>query len=388
MDENGVAAIEELVRVVEPPLRYLASAAPKRLAVNALPSARILDLIDRAAAKNDRHAALERLRAVFTDFPLDDPERRRRRAAEGLREVAELRVRARAAEPAPSPRTPPPSSYRASEGPLGAALEQLSASAQFVKGVGPKRAEQMARLGLATAEDVLFHLPFRYEDRRSMTPVAKLVPGSEATVAVEIVAVGAARGGYRRRRILEAKAGDQSGVLTLTWFHQTQYFATKLKVGMRVVLHGKVGGSAARPQMIHPEIEVLEGEDDELGRIVPVYEKPTEMSVGVMRKIVRAALAELGDSVPSVLPAEVAARHALIDLGQALAALHEPVSDADVAALNEKRSAAHRSVVFDELFFLELGMMLRKHSLGEEPGIAFRPPGELARRLRRSLPFT
>jgi ATP-dependent DNA helicase RecG len=388
MDENGAAAIEELFRVVEPPLRYLASATPKRLAANALPTARILALIDRVATgEHDQRAALARLRAVFTDFPLDDPERRKQRAVEGLREVSQLRIRPREGQVPPPGGSSGPLEYRRSEGPIGSALEKLSASAQFVKGVGPKRAEQLARRRLVTAEDILFHLPFRYEDRRSMTSIAKLVPGSEATVAAEIAAIGTARGGYGRRRILEAKASDESGVLTLTWFHQTQYFATKLKVGMRVVLHGKVATSSGRRQMIHPEIEVLEGEEDELGRVVPIYEKPMELSVGVMRKIVHAARAELGDAVPSVLPADIPARHRLIDLPQALEALHEPASDADVAALNEKRSTAHRSLVFDELFFLELGMMLRKHSLSEEAGIAFRPSGELARRLRESLSF-
>src|SRR5205823_4944536 len=215
------------------------------------------------------------------------------------------------------------------------------------------------------------HLPFRYEDRRSLTPVAQLLPGTEATVAAEIVAIGTSYAGRRRRRILEAKASDGTAVLTLTWFHQTTYFAQKLKIGTRVVLHGKLETGRGRRQMIHPEVDVLEGVEDELGRVVPIYEKPTEMSVGAMRKIVHAARAEIGERLPSVLPADVASRRRLVDLAAAFADVHEPGRDADVAPLNQGRSEAHRSIVFDELFFLELGMMLRKHSIVEEPGIAF-----------------
>ena len=212
-------------------------------------------------------------------------------------------------------------------------LALLSAPAQFLKGVGPKRAAELARFGIATVEDVLYHLPFRYEDRRSLTPIAQLVPGQQATVAAEIIAAGTSYAGRRRRRILEAKASDGGAVLTLTWFHQTAYFAAKLKVGTRVVLHGKLEMGHGRRQMIHPEVEVLEGAEDELGRVVPIYEKPTEMSVGAMRKIVGAARAEIGARLPSVLPRPVVARHRLIDLAAAFRELHEPPRAADFEAL-------------------------------------------------------
>ncbi len=378
MPAKSTSPIEELLRAVESPLRYLAEAAPKRLAPNALPTARIVALIDQAeAAEPGFREPLLRLREIFADFPLDDEELRRHRAAAGLEQAARLRSSA----PQPGPR------YELTEGPIGPLLERLSAPAQFLKGIGPRRAEQLARLGLATFEDLLYHLPFRYEDRRELRRIAELRLGEEATTVVEIAAAGEGRAGRARRRIFEAKATDGSGVLTLTWFHQVAYFAAKLKPGARVVVHGRLELGYGRRQMIHPEIDVLAGEEDELGRIVPVYEKPTEMSVGAMRKIVRAALAEVGDRVPSVVPAAVAERRQLVDLATALREAHEPGREADVRALDEKRSRAHRSIVFDELFFLGLGMMLRKSQIAEEPGIAFRPKGALAARLRASLPF-
>ena len=371
------SAIEELLRVVEPPLRYLSTARPRRLAANALPTQQILALIDRAVAEGrvDR-AALGRLRDLFANFPVDAEDARHRRAEEGLREVERLKH-------------PPAETivYAATSADVAPALTLLASPVQFLKGVGPKRAEQLARFGIETIEDLLYHLPFRYEDRRSLTSIARLVPGTEATVAAEIVAAGTAQAGRRRRRIFEAKASDGGGVLTLTWFHQTAYFAQKLKIGVRVVVHGKVETGYGRRQMIHPEVEILEGEEGELGGIVSIYEKPSEMSVGAMRKIVAAARSEVGERVPSVLPARVAEKQRLTGLAGAFRDVHEPGRDADVTALDEKRSPAHRSIVFDELFFLELGMLLRRHAIAEEAGIAFRPVGDLARRLRAALPF-
>ena len=392
---SDTTALAELLRVVEPPLRYLATARPKRLAVNALPTARILDLIDRAAAESGTNrTALSGLRALFIDFPLDVEHERHRRATEGLREVERLKqVSESPASPALAPADPllVTPVYLASGGDVSPALAFLAQSVQYVKGVGPRRAEQLAKFGIASIEDLLYHLPFRYEDRRQVTPIAKAVPGTEITAVAEIVASGTTFAGRRRRRILEAKASDGTGILTLTWFNQTGYFADKLKAGTRVVLHGKLETGYNRRQIIHPEIELLEGteeeQNEELGRIVPVYAKPTDMSVGAMRKIVAWARAETGERLPSVLPPEIASRHRLVDLAAAFAAVHEPARDADVTALNEKRSEPHRAIVFDELFYLGLGMALRKRAVIEEPGIAFRPSGELVRKLVDRLPF-
>src|SRR5207247_1284677 len=156
MDARSVSAVDQLLRIVEPPLRYLATAHPKRLAPNALPTARILELIERAAeeGRSDR-GALERLRALVADFPLDAEDARHRRAAEALRELERLK------QPAA-----PATVYSATGGDPGPALVLLAASAQFVKGVGPKRAAEPARFGVATGEAALDHPPLRSQDPR------------------------------------------------------------------------------------------------------------------------------------------------------------------------------------------------------------------------------
>ena len=380
-------AIHDLLAAAEGPLRYLATADPLRLARNALPVPHLVGLIERAL-RDDAEGRLEgplgRLRTVLEDLPLDLETERKARAREGLEEIARVREVLGGATSAESLS---PARYRRSDQGIGPTLELLSRPVQFVKGVGPRRAAELARFGLGSLEDLLYHLPFRYEDRRELRPIAGLHPGEEATCVATLGAVREKRVGRGRRRILEGFASDGTGVLALTWFNRIQWFTSRLATGQRVVLHGKVEGGFGRRQMVHPEVEILDGDESELGRIVPIYEKPTEITVGVMRKIVHAALADVGDRIPSVLPAEVVERQRLVDLATALRAVHEPGTDADTDALAGARSSAHRSIVFDELFFLQLGMLLRRHATAVEPGISFRPAGELERRLRASLPF-
>ncbi|MGH7823355.1 MAG: ATP-dependent DNA helicase RecG [Candidatus Binatia bacterium] len=380
-------AIHDLFAAAEPPLRYLATASPRRLAPNALPLAHLVDLVDRSLAESGDERLrepLSRLRALFEGFPLDETDLRKGRAQEGLREIERLKGLAQGGEDRSGKRR---LAYRRTSGPTGPALELLARPAQFVKGVGPRRAEQLARLGLETVEDVLYHLPFRYEDRRRLVPIAELRAGEPATCVAEIVALGEKRVGRQGRRMLEGLASDASGVLSLAWFHRIPYFAARLKRGQRVVLHGRVETGYGRRRMVHPEIEILEGEEGELGRVVPVYEKPTDMTVGAMRKVVHATLDELGDRIPSVLPPEVASRQGLEDLAAAMREVHAPGGDFSVEEWNVGASAAHRSIVFDELFFLQLGMLMRRRAVAEEPGISFRPGGGLERRLRAALPF-
>jgi ATP-dependent DNA helicase RecG len=292
----------------------------------------------------------------------------------------------RAADPSP-PRT----AYRPTEGSLAELLAALAAPVTTVPGVGPKRGEELERFGLRTVEDLLYHLPFRYEDRRALRPLGELGPGEDATAIGTVAKVREAGAGRRGRRVLEVWLRDADALLVLVWFHQIGWFARRFREGQRLLVHGRVelplGGGPRR--IIHPEVEELAADEDPaaLARIVPVYEKPTAMHAGAMRRLVQGAAARLAERVPSVLPPGVAARHALTDLGRALQAVHAPAPEADLAGLNEARSTAHRSLVFDELFFLQLGLALRRSAAGQEPGTAFPPSRRLAPALRASLPY-
>ncbi len=262
----------------------------------------------------------------------------------------------------------------------------LKKPVQFVKGVGPRRAEQLARLGIATVEDLLYHIPFRYQDRRQISKIRDLAIGTEGATVGQLVRMERRFMARSRRWVLEGVVRDETGFLFLLWYHQHRYFEQRYRLGQRVLLYGKVElGLKGGKWMIHPDIELVE-EEEETARILPIYNKTTEMTVAAMRRLVHGAVAEYVTLVPNGVPAEISERLGLMDLSAALRYLHMPPLDADVAALNSATSQAHRTVVFDELFYLQLGMTLRRRSLVKEEGFSI-VPGPLVKRLYDVLPF-
>jgi ATP-dependent DNA helicase RecG len=280
-----------------------------------------------------------------------------------------------------------PSRYAATHTDPRTAHEQLQRTVQFVRGVGPRRAELFRRFGIQTIEDLLYHLPFRYDDRRSVRRIGEVGPGDEVTIIGELAALDERRVGRARRRILEGVLRDETGLLSLTWYHHMTYFQHRYRVGQRLRVHGKVERPAGTaPRIVHPEVELA---TEETGQgILPVYNKPTTMTVAAMRKLVQQVATEFAALVPSAIPEAVATRAGIVDLPTALRDVHLPAPAANVAALNRFATTAHRSLVFDELFFLQLGMLLRRRAIGQEAGTAQTARGDLLERLRASLPFT
>ncbi len=262
----------------------------------------------------------------------------------------------------------------------------LKKPVQYVKGVGPKRAEQLARLGIATVEDLLYHIPFRYQDRREIRKIADLIGGEEGATVGQLVRMGRRFVTRSRRWVLEGVARDETGFLFLRWYNQHRYFEQKYQLGQRVLLFGKVEmGLKGGKWMIHPDMELVEEEED-TARILAIYNKTTEMTVGSMRRLVHGAVNEYVALVPNGAPPEIATRLGLMELSAALRALHQPTLEVDVTALNNAASLAHRTVVFDELFFLQLGMALRRRNIVKEDGLSI-VPGPLVRQVHDVLPF-
>src|SRR5207244_3697793 len=186
-----------------------------------------------------RLAGLERILAALREGSAREQEQLLRRAHALLPTLREA-----AAAP------PPWGEYRPSPAPVGTALAALAQPAQAVRGIGPQRAAELARFGLATVEDLLYHLPFRYEDRRALQPLGQLHVGEEATAVGEVARVREARAGRRGRHVLEVVLRDGDGLLLLVWFHQIPYFSRRLREGQRLVVHGRVEpplGGGPRP---------------------------------------------------------------------------------------------------------------------------------------------
>ena len=270
----------------------------------------------------------------------------------------------------------------------------LSTPVTYVKGVGPQRAKHLEAKGLLTAADLLTYAPFRYEDRSNVKPVEQLAPGEMATVLATVRAAHLPRFRRRNLRMLEVVFTDPGGGRLIgKWFH-AGHLEKVLEPGLRVALYGKVDFDpyAREMSMLHPEIEVLRGGEDEgddalhTGRIVPVYEAAGKVNTRAFRMILKTLLDRLPE-LADALPAHLRRRLKLPDLTTALRELHFPSPGADLRALNAFRSTAQIRLIFEEFFWLETGMALRRGQARLEPGIAFNLTDRARQQVLRMLPF-
>jgi ATP-dependent DNA helicase RecG len=266
----------------------------------------------------------------------------------------------------------------------------LASPVQFVKGVGPGRAAALEKAGIATAEDLLLHLPMRYEDRAHFTRIADLVPGERATIAAKVLLVAARQA--RRMPILEARVEDDSGQIKVIWFNQP-YLARVIERGKRLVLHGpvEIDRMTGRISLHSPQHEVLdEGEAAgvHMGRIVPVYEKVGPLTSRMLRRILSDLLAVLPEELPDPLPEAARAQLGVVGRARALREVHEPLPEADVAALNAFRSPAHLRLILEEFFLFQAGLALRRRRVRAAPKrVRFAVTDSTREAVKRILPF-
>ncbi|MBV9613505.1 MAG: ATP-dependent DNA helicase RecG, partial [Acidobacteriaceae bacterium] len=222
---------------------------------------------------------------------------------------------------------------------------ELTTPLQYVKGIGPARAEMLAAKGLQTVADLLYYAPFRYEDRRNIKPISQLAPGEKAVVLAQVSSGKLTK--FRRTgpALFEATLRDGSGAhLHARWFHGER-FADTLVAGARLALFGKVEldhGHGNR-LMVQPEIEILPEEDPEemlhTGRIVAVYEAAGKISTRVFRTLLDRVLKD-APMPEDAVPESVRQRVGLPDLASAIRETHAPAQEADLRLLNEFRTPA------------------------------------------------
>jgi ATP-dependent DNA helicase RecG len=239
----------------------------------------------------------------------------------------------------------------------------LSTPLQFLKGVGPRKGADLKRVGLHSVEDLLYRLPFRYEDRAHMQPIASLRPGARAAVLGEIKSTRLTVTRRRGFRIFNAVVGDPSGAIRCTWMNQA-FLADILHAHLRLVVFGDVKLDSTGLHFLNPEYEIV---TDDLagvhtGRIVPFYEKAGSVTPNMQRKLVRSVLDQLPDELPDLLPAPLRDRLALVRRRDALEAAHFPGNDANVAELNAFRTPAQRRLIFEEFFLYQVGHAWRRHA--------------------------
>src|SRR5215469_13793599 len=265
----------------------------------------------------------------------------------------------------------------------------------YVRGVGPHVGQMLAARDILTAEDLLYHLPFRYEDRCNPRGLDELKPGETASVIAEVR--GAALLRTRRMPIFELTLGQGRLALKCVWFHGT-YLKDRFHAGQTVAVFGKVEASrsSSNLKMIQPQFEVLpeEGEDAEarlleVGRITPVYESlgGSRLASRWQRKVIFGLLESMRGTIPECLPRAMLERLDLPDRESALREVHFPPEGAPMAQLQAAGTPAHRRLIFEELFFLELGLELKRRRMRERLGIAFATSDKVREAIREVLPF-
>ena len=243
----------------------------------------------------------------------------------------------------------------------------LSTPLQFLKGVGPRKAGDLTRAGLLTVEDLLYRLPFRYEDRSRMQPIASLRPGFKAAVLGEIKSARLAITRRRGFKIFNAVIGDASGAIRCTWMNQA-FLADILQPHLAVVIFGDVKFDSTGLHFLNPEYELVTDDISGVhtGRIVPFYEKTGSVTPNMQRKLVRYAIDQLAPELPDTLPADLRARLHLVPRRTAIEASHFPPNDASVELLNAFRTPAQRRIIFEELFLFQIGHAWRRHASSME----------------------
>jgi ATP-dependent DNA helicase RecG len=264
---------------------------------------------------------------------------------------------------------------------------------QFIKGIGPRIAESLAEKEIGTAEDLLYHLPFRYEDRANPRALDELVAGETASVIGEVR--GSALLRTRAMPIFEMTLGQGTRTLKCIWFRGT-YLKDRFQSGQTVAVFGRVEASRSSRgfKMIQPQFEILpeateEFSSLEMGRITPIYESLGGSKLGPrwVRRQVFSLVGELRGRIPETLPKAILDRLGMPSRDTSLQQVHFPDAATPLNQLQSARTPAHRRLIFEELFFLELGLEIKRRKAKERAGIAFAPNEQVRAALREVLPF-
>ncbi|WP_296218191.1 ATP-dependent DNA helicase RecG [Pseudomonas sp. UBA2684] len=243
-------------------------------------------------------------------------------------------------------------------------MSELAAiSVTALKGVGAALAEKLAKVGLETLQDLLFHLPLRYQDRTRIVPIGALRPGQDAVVEGIVAGADVVMG---RRRSLLVRLQDGSGTLSLRFYHFSQAQKEGLKRGTQVRCYGEVRPGSSGLEIYHPEYRALSGSEPIAVEqtLTPIYPTTEGLTQQRLRQLSEQALARLGPhSLPDWLPSELARDYQLSPLDQAIRYLHRPPPDADLEELAEGRHWAQHRLAFEELLTHQLSLQRLRESV-------------------------
>ncbi|MHA3682369.1 ATP-dependent DNA helicase RecG [Yersinia enterocolitica] len=255
-----------------------------------------------------------------------------------------------------------------------------------LSGVGASQAGKLAKMGLETIQDLLLHLPLRYEDRTRLYRIGDLLPGLSVTVEGEVLRSDISFG---RRRMMTCQISDGSGVLTLRFFNFNAAMKNSLSPGKHVIAYGEAKRGNTGPEIIHPEYRV-HGENigvELQESLTPVYPTTEGIRQATLRKLIDQALAMLDSSViAELLPIELS--RSLISLPEAIHTLHRPPADIQLADLEQGKHPAQRRLIMEELLAHNLSMLAVRAGAQSYRALPLLPEEQLKQRFLAALPFT
>lgn len=269
---------------------------------------------------------------------------------------------------------------------LARLLSFLRAPLKYMKGVGPKRAQLLARLGLFTVGDLLFLFPRDYEDKRFISPINKLRPGMRGLFVAQ---VWDARVAGFRRPIFEVTFKDATGVVKGKWFNFNEGQMKKAyQIGRKVLVFGDVQYNRHEfsLELIHPQVQFLEGEEVPKGEVLPLYPLTEGLNQFYLRRLTKQALEELSSLAVEYMPDDVLKRRSYPRFYEGLKEVHFPQKE-DPLALKRREAKSLQRFIFEEFFLFQLALAFRKGSFEKERGHVIKMEGPMYSRFLSSLPY-
>ena len=264
---------------------------------------------------------------------------------------------------------------------------RLDTDIQFLKGVGPKLGALFSRHGIKTVSDLLMHYPRAYEDRRAARNIASLLPNDLVSLKARIVNVASYNMGRSSRKIYDIVVRDASGQIRCKYFRAPYkgYFE-RFKPNQEVRVVGKVTDYRGRIEFHHPDIKDLDPDEELHDDLIPIYVENEGLSSAKVSKLIESVFEQMKEWPQEKLTFDIVQKNKLIKQEEALYKIHHPEAESG-ALYNEFKSAAHRRIIFEEFFWLELYLASKRAGLKNDKGFVFKTNGLLIQKLIESLPF-
>jgi ATP-dependent DNA helicase RecG len=256
----------------------------------------------------------------------------------------------------------------------------LNAPVSVLPGVGPRHSQTLKRLGLETLGDMLYFFPRRYDDYSQLKPINRLEYGEQVTVIGTVQSASNRKAGQKQVNITESVISDGTGNLRATWFNQP-WIAKKLRTGMQVVLSGKIDQYLGRLTMNSPEMEQIDQQNLHTNRIVPVYPLTANITQRWLRRLMHRVVTYWAPRLEDPLPKSLRHENRLMELSNSILQVHFPDS------MDQLQASRYR-LAYEEILFLQLGMLSQKRTWRERKARVFETPQAWLDEQKADLPFT